>query len=121
MRRLAGYQRKLFARLFYLGASITALGLTVFLGNNIYWSASPQDVGGEHILFSRVAPEPLGRILWLGTKPALLLLTVGVAWCTHRLVKAWRAGPEPGLCPECGYDLRATPGRCPECGTENAR
>jgi hypothetical protein len=35
----------------------------------------------------------------------------------RRLATGRRA---PGLCPHCGYDLRASPGHCPECGTVSA-
>jgi len=43
------------------------------------------------------------------------LPAVRLGWSLRR-----RTNVGSGICPSCGYDLRATPGRCPECGSEPA-
>jgi hypothetical protein len=35
----------------------------------------------------------------------------------RRLQAKRRSNQSKGLCPNCGYDVRATPDRCPECGS----
>jgi hypothetical protein len=77
--------------------------ISTFLGF-FYWNGS-----GTGITFWELI-VPLWFI-------AVLVATFATLWlwnydCRRRWVLRWRAG----LCPTCGYDLRATPDRCPECG-----
>ena len=65
-------------------------------------------------------PAPFGRISFLAAPfwflaPASLF--PAAAWSIFRLGRRRRERRQRGLCPVCGYDLRATLDRCPECGT----
>ena len=53
--------------------------------------------------------------LW---KIGVLTALLPALWLAARLGGRRRraARARAGLCPSCGYDLRASPGRCPECG-----
>ena len=52
------------------------------------------------------------EVPWWTLALPLLAAAGGVWWWAGRS----RRRSAVGLCPRCGYDLRATPGRCPECG-----
>lgn len=55
---------------------------------------------------------------WAVGAPAWFIASIGavspVIWLSRGAKRKFTR--RSGICPDCGYDLRATPGRCPECG-----
>ncbi len=61
----------------------------------------------------------VGVLMWTLIVACVVTLTLGILGRRYMEKKSQRLAA--GLCPACGYDLRATPDRCPECGFVPAR
>jgi hypothetical protein len=63
-------------------------------------------------------PKPHRPFEWVVDAPHWFLIALLSAFPAWRLAAARRRSRRrrAGLCPTCGYDLRASAGRCPECG-----
>jgi hypothetical protein len=58
-------------------------------------------------------------VIEISTRDLVVLVCVTpLAWLIRRLMHKRHKSRREGLCPACGYDMRATPTRCPECGKE---
>ena len=55
-------------------------------------------------------------VVCVGYLPLTVAFGAAPAWWLVRRVRGQHMR-RSGLCPRCGYDLRATPDRCTECGT----
>ena len=85
-------------------------------GLGFYADAFKQDLSDLHSGLAAPTEMKYGVVpYWAVALPASVLPALAACGARRR-----RARRRLGLCPACGYDLRATPGRCPECGKQAA-
>ena len=95
-----------------LGTCVQADGNALWLSPGEGYRTSPASYAG--------VSSPM-RCCSVTVPYGLIAITAGTVALTHLAAGTWRGRRQvkrvrAGLCPACGYDLRATPGRCPECG-----
>ena len=87
-----------------------------------YRDNDPGDVQVRRLGFRYLRITSDGMRRWNLVLPLWLLTCIAAAWPVSLWLRRREAARKLrlGMCPVCGYDLRATPDRCPECGTVQA-
>jgi hypothetical protein len=100
----AGIPATLNSRSYVFGVAGVVLGLGLMVMAVVHARNQP----------SPASPWVSNVLLFAGQVVASAGGCVAVIARTRRRERAARVSA--GLCPSCGYDLRASPDRCPECG-----